>query len=330
MSKSYTKTNLFLFSGLLFLMVLHLSQGMFDSVFRSAWWSVFDFDNTLENHIIFREIRFPRMWMGIIAGAGLSLAGLLMQTLFNNPLAGPSVLGISSGSSLFVALAVLSGIPFFSEDLGTVGAALIGAIAFCLLILFFTSFVKAQISLLLIGIMLASFTSAIVQILQKSSSANQLKVFTLWSFGSLQDVNFNQLGMISLIFILTCSLFIFLIKPLNALVLGEKSSAVLGFQLQKVRFSIIFITAILVGLVTAFCGPISFIGLAVPNLVRLLYKTQNHGQLLLGSALLGAITLLFCDLMIQYMETYFFLPLNGITALIGSPIVVWILVKRFR
>ncbi len=311
------------------LLLLHVNGGIFGFNFGKIFSSIFHFDANDQNLIIYRELRIPRTFMAIFAGMGLSIAGLLMQTLFNNPLAGPSVLGITSGASLCVAITMMTGISFFTSDIGIVFIALIGALIFSLLILFFSLFVKSQISLLLIGMMLGSFTSALIQVLQVSSQANEIKAFTLWGFGSMQQVNFNQIPLIFAVFIAGIFALIFLIKPLNLLVLGEKPTQLLGIQMKSFRMLIIVVTSIFAGLITAYCGPISFIGLAVPNMVKLLYKTQNHLQLIIGSALVGACTLLFCDLLILWIEPYFVLPLNAVTALIGAPVVVWIILKKF-
>jgi iron complex transport system permease protein len=224
---------------------------------------------------------------------------------------------------------MMTGISFFTSDIGIVVIALLGALIFSLIILFFSMFVKSQISLLLIGMMLGSFTSALIQVLQVSSQANQIKAFTLWGFGSMQQVNFNQIPLIFGVFIVGVLTLIFLIKPLNLLVIGEKPTQLLGIHMKSFRMLIIVVTSIFAGLITAYCGPISFIGLAVPNMVKLLYKTQNHLQLIIGSALVGACTLLFCDLLILWIEPYFVLPLNAVTALIGAPVVVWIILKKF-
>lgn len=314
---------------LLALILIHVNGGIFGLNFGKIFSSIFDFNADDQSLIIYRELRIPRTFMAIFAGMGLSIAGLLMQTLFNNHLAGPSVLGITSGSSLFVAITMMTGISFFTSDIGIVVIALIGALIFSLIILFFSMFVKSQISLLLIGMMLGSFTSALIQVLQVSSQANQIKAFTLWGFGSMQQVNFNQIPLIFSVFVAGVFALIFLIKPLNLLVIGEKPTQLLGIQMRSFRMLIIVVTSIFAGLITAYCGPISFIGLAVPNMVKLLYKTQNHLQLIIGSALVGACTLLFCDLLILWIEPYFVLPLNAVTALIGAPVVVWIILKKF-
>ncbi|TNE53290.1 MAG: iron ABC transporter permease [Bacteroidetes bacterium] len=319
-----------LLSGLLILLLLlHLFNGSWDWDFKTLLKSLTDFDISNTQEVIFREIRFPRTVTAILAGAGLSIAGLLMQTYFNNSLAGPSVLGISSGSSLFVALAVLSGWELLNTAHSLVFAALIGAFLFSLLILFFSAFVRSAISLLLIGMMLGSFTSAVIQVIQLGTHAERLKSYLLWGFGSLQQNSFEQLGLFFLVFLLACASLIFLIKPLNLLVLGEKQARILGTNIALNRMILIAVASVFAGLITAYCGPISFIGLAVPNVVRQLYRTKDHRYLLLGSALFGAITLLICDLVIIYVEPFLLLPLNAITALIGAPVVVWIILKRF-
>jgi iron complex transport system permease protein len=309
--------------------LLHVHGGYWSNIGSFQFSSLWQFDAQQMDHVLFREIHFPRTSMAILAGAGLSIAGLLMQTLFNNPLAGPSVLGITTGSSLFVAISMLSGISFFTADLSLIAIALFGALVFSGIIVFFSLFVKSQVSLLLVGMMLGSFTSAIIQIIQLSTHADRLKAFTLWGFGSLQQVNFNQLGIILLVFLIGIVSLLALIKPLNVFVLGEKTAKTLGFKVTQIRVGIIVVSAIFTGLITAFCGPIAFIGLAVPNITKLIYKTQNHTHLLLGTALIGALTLILCDLTILWLEPYFVLPLNGITALLGAPIVVWIILKRF-
>ena len=329
MTKNYTFTFVLLLIVVLVLSFLHLNHGTVENHLSGIYRALFNYDSSVQADLIFREIRIPRTLMAILAGAGLSLAGLLLQTFLNNPLAGPSILGITSGSSLFVALSLLSGIGFFATELGVTFSALLGALIFSLLILFFSFFIKSQVSLLLVGMMLGAFTSSIIQVIQLSSHATQLKAFTLWSFGSLQQVNFNQLGFIIILFLLASSLLIFIVKPLNLLVLGEKNAQILGLNIRTIRILIISISSLFAGLITAFCGPISFIGLAVPNITKMLIKTQNHFVLLMGTMLIGSLVLLSCDLVIMYLEPYILLPLNAITSLIGAPIVVWIILKKF-
>jgi len=310
--------------------LIHLFVGQIDISIGDYIDSIFAFDSENPNHLISRELRIPRMTMAIIAGAGLSIAGLLMQTLFNNPLAGPYVLGINSGASLFVALAIMTGIPFFTSDLGLVTNALVGSFIFGLIILFFSTVVRMQISLLLIGLMLGSFTAALVSVIQTASDAQELKIFTLWALGSLQKVDLDQIPIILLCFGVSLLGAFLVVKPLNALVLGDQEAKLLGTNIKRVRLIIILITAIVTGLVTAFCGPIAFVGLAVPNLVRILFKSQNHFVLIIASAIIGGIFILLCDIAIQIIEPHFVMPINALTSLIGAPFVIILVLKRLR
>ncbi len=310
--------------------LVHLSVGQISITPKEFWQSLINFHEHIPNEIIAREIRIPRLFMALIAGASLSVVGLLMQTLFNNPLAGPYVLGINSGSSLFVALSIMTGIPFFASDLGIITNALIGAFLFGLVILFFSRLVRTQIALLLVGLMLGSFISAFVSFIQSASDAQELKVFTLWALGSLQKVEFTQIPLILLVTIIGIIGAFLIIKPLNILVLGEQEAKLLGVNIKRVRLIIIVITAILTGLVTAFCGPIAFVGLAVPNLVRILFKTQQHFILITASLLMGALFILICDIIIQLAEPYFMLPINVLTSIIGAPMVIFFILNRLR
>lgn len=273
--------------------------------------------------------RIPKAITGVLAGAALAISGLLMQTLFQNPLAGPYVLGINSGSSLFVALSTMTGIGVFASDFGIITSALLGAFAFGLLILISSIYVRSKISLLLIGIMLGSFSGALINVVQSYSNPDALKAFTLWSFGSLNNVAFEQLWWFILVGLTGIILSLFLTKPLNLLVIGEENASLLGVNIKRTRLLIIFIAALLTGTVTALCGPIAFVGLAIPNIVKYIFKTSNHLFLILGSALMGAVLLLLCDLLIFAFSDIVQLPLNAITALFGAPIVVWIILKKY-
>jgi len=293
------------------------------------WNAVFSYDESSSEQLTVRIFRLPRVLTAVLAGVGLSIAGLLMQTLFQNPLAGPYVLGINAGAGLFVALSIMTGIGFFSHDLGLIGAALLGALASGMIILMSSLYVKTRISLLLIGIMFGSFAGALINVVQSYSSPNDLKTFMLWSFGSLQQVNFEQLGVFGLTMLIGIIITLFLIKPLNLLILGDKSAQLMGVNLKTTRFLIILVTAIFVGIITAYCGPIAFIGLIVPNIVKTIYKTTDHLVLLVGTILMGAILLLLCDITMQLMQNIVLLPLNALTALIGAPVVIWIIVKKY-
>lgn len=316
--------------SLIVLSVFHLIIGEFTFNFSTFYHSIFNYNSANSAELILREFRIPRLIMGIIAGSGLAISGMLMQTLFNNPLAGPYVLGINTGSSLFVAGTFMTGIPLFTNDFGIISSALIGAFVFGLIIIGFSSFIRSQISLLLIGLMLGSFTSSLISILQMNSASEELKSFTMWTMGSLQQVTFAQLPIIIFVFLSGLFLSFFLIKPLNAFILGEQAAFSLGLNVKSIRFVTIGITAILTGLITAFCGPIAFVGLAVPNISRLLFKTQSHGILLIGNALIGACFLVGSDVLIELIEPYFHLPINVFTSIIGAPIVIYILIKRLK
>ena len=329
-TKKHSVLILVLLLALPFVAGLHLIVGQIDIDFADYWNALFNFDGTNSYDIIAREIRIPRMTMAILAGASLSIAGLLMQTLFNNPLAGPYVLGINSGASLFVAFSIMTGIPFFTSTLGITANALIGAFVFGLIILFFSRFLRAQISLLLVGLMLGSFTSALVSIAQTVSQADELKVYTLWALGSLQKVEFQHLLPILGVFMVGIILTFFAAKSLNILVIGEENAKLLGVNIKRARLFIIALTAVFTGLITAFCGPIAFVGLAVPNLVRMILKTQSHVTLIVSSALVGAIFILLCDICIQLIEPHFLIPINIFTSLIGAPFVVFIILKKLR
>jgi iron complex transport system permease protein len=311
-----------------FLMLAHTLSGQISLSFSEILSAFGSYDSNNTNHLIFFEFRIPRMAMAVLSGGALAVSGMLMQTLFNNPLAGPYVLGINSGASLVVALTLLTGIPFFTSDLGLITGALLGSFLFGSVILLFSVYVRSHISLLLIGLMISSFVGAVITTLESISAAEQLKSFTFWSFGSLQQTTFDQLPIILGSIGLGITGSFFLSKPLNAMVLGEVSAKTLGVPIRALRISVITITAVLTGTITAFCGPIAFVGLAIPNLTRMLFRTQNHQYLLIGNLLIGGIFMLTCDTIIQILEPYFVLPINALTSLIGAPFVVYIILKK--
>lgn len=297
------------------------------SDFKNA---ILAYDSTNTAQLLAREFRFPRLIMACVAGAGLSLAGMLMQTLFNNPLAGPYVLGINSGASLMVAISLLTGIQFFGTNVGLISSALIGAFAAGMLMMSVVGFLKSQVSLLLVGLMFGSFVSAIVSFLEISSKAEQLKSFTLWSMGSLQNVLLEQIPLILLFFMIGIILSTLIVKPLNMLVLGENAASLLGIKMQQMRIIILIITALFTGLITAFCGPIAFVGLAVPNITRIILKTQNHFHLIIGNLLIGGSFLMLCDIIIQVLDSKIQLPINVLTSLIGAPFVIFVLIRKMK
>jgi iron complex transport system permease protein len=320
----------FLLVTLVLASVGHLFSGVIPITFENYSDALWDFDPQSTPQLIAREFRIPRLVISMLAGSALAVSGMLMQTLFNNPLAGPYVLGINSGSSLFVAFSLFSGFSIFSSDLGIVASALLGAFVFGSILLGFSMHTKSQVSLLLIGLMLGSFTTAIITVLQSTTQAEELKAFTIWTMGSLQHVQFEQLPLLLLIFSGALLLCLLLIKPMNVLILGEKTTELLGFNIRKIRLLTITITAIFTGLITAYCGPIAFVGLAVPNITRMLFRTQSHGKLLVANLVNGALFLVLSDIIIQLVEPIVTIPINAFTSLIGAPILMLIVLKRIR
>ena len=327
---SYGLSFFFVLIGIVLLSFYGLLYGDIDTDFQDLYLALAEYSDEDVNQVIIREIRLPRILMAIISGSALSIAGMLMQTLFQNPLAGPYVLGINSGSSLMVALGLLSGFGIFNSELGLIGSALVGAFIFGLFILFTASFLRNQIGLLLFGVMLGSFVSSIITILEVGSHAELLKAFSLWSMGSLNGVSIQQLPIICIVFIFTCLLTIFIVKPLNILVLGEEEVRLMGYDVKKLRILVVFLTAVFTGLITAFCGPIAFVGLAVPNLTRMLFKTQDHMLLFVANLLFGAFFLLGCDVVTILFSDTLIIPINALTSLIGAPFVIYILISKLR
>jgi iron complex transport system permease protein len=268
-------------------------------------------------------------------GAALSASGLQMQTLFRNPLAGPYVLGISSGASLGVSLfllgAPLLGISFASEALrnvGIVGSAWIGGALILLVIMAVSARLKDIMAILILGMMFGSAASAVVQILQYLSTDSALKSFVIWTMGSLGGVSLAQLGLMSGIVLAGLILSVYLIKPLNLLLLGENYARTMGLNVRITRLLLFVSTTLLAGTVTAFCGPIGFIGIAVPHVARMLTGNADHRILMPASILLGSVTMLLCDIIAQLPGREMVLPVNTVTALLGIPIVVLVIVRN--
>ena len=279
---------------------------------------------------IILDIRLIKGLMAILAGAALSVSGLQMQTLFRNPLAGPYVLGVSSGASLGVALFIL-GAPLLGikgsalmTTLGTAGAAWIGAAAILVMVATVSKRIKDIMVILILGIMIDSGVSAIVQILQYMSNEEALKSFVIWTMGSLGDVTTSQLALVAPAIIAGLIISISVIKSLNLLLLGESYARTMGLNIRRTRSLILLSTTLLAGTVTAFCGPIGFIGLAIPHVARILFRDADHRTLLPAAALTGAVSLLICDIISKILV----LPVNTITALLGIPIVIWVVIRN--
>lgn len=290
--------------------------------------------NDVLQTIIF-DFRIPKAITAILAGAALSISGLQMQSVFRNPMAGPYVLGISSGASLGVAIIVLgfsSILSFnniaFLENFTIIIAACLGAGGILLLILLVSARIKDNITILILGILFSGIASSVVSIMQYFSSESMLKAYVIWTMGSLANVSNQQLQILSIVIIIGLTISFFSSKYLNALLLGEVYAKSIGINIQLTRIIIFISTSILAGSITAFCGPIGFIGIAVPHVTRLLFKTSNHFVLIPGSIILGGITLLISDIISQLPGLESNLPINSITALIGIPVVIWIVMRN--
>lgn len=279
---------------------------------------------------IIRDIRLMKAIVALVAGAALAVSGLQMQTLFRNPLAGPYVLGVSSGASLGVALFIL-GAPMLGltghawlSSLGVAGAAWIGAAATLALVAAISTRIKDIMVILILGIMISSGVSAIVQILQYLSAEEALKSFVVWTMGSLGDVTATQLALLLPAVAAGAALGVAAIKSLNMLLLGENYARSMGLDLRRSRSIILLSTTLLAGTVTAFCGPIGFIGLAMPHVARVIFRNADHRTLMPAAALTGAASLLLCDMVAKLLA----LPVNSITALLGIPVVIWVVVRN--
>ena len=286
---------------------------------------------------IILNFRLPKAITAILVGSGLSICGLLMQTLFRNPLAGPFVLGISSGASLGVAILVL-GSSLFGGLLLTSGvsnwslpiAASLGAFLVLFAVIITANTIRNTMSILIIGLMFGSLTSSVISVLAYFSEAERIQQYLFWSFGSLGNLTWSELSVFGLLYSIGILATLLLIKPLNSFLLGEDYAKSLGINIKKNRNLILLITSILTGVITAFSGPIAFIGLVVPHIARLLFSSANHKILLPAVGILGAIILLISDSIAQLPTSEFTLPINAITSLFGAPIVIWLLVRKKR
>ena len=305
----------------LFLFLLDLAVGAVAVPLGDVWAALTGGDCPRATAKIILNIRLIKAVVALLAGAALSVSGLQMQTLFRNPLAGPYVLGISSGASLGVALVVLAG---FGSSIGIAGAAWLGAALVLVVIAAVGHRIKDIMVILILGMMFSSGVGAIVQILQYLSKEESLKAFVIWTMGSLGDVTFDQLAVLVPSIIAGLLLAVVPIKPLNLLLFGEEYAVTMGLNIRRSRGLLFLSTTLLAGTVTAFCGPIGFIGLAMPHVTRMLFRNSDHRVLVPGTVLSGAAVLLLCDL----VSKMFTLPINAITALLGIPIVVWVVLRN--
>lgn len=283
---------------------------------------------------ILLDFRLPKAAVALLAGAALSASGLLMQTIFRNPLAGPYVLGVSSGASLGVAIFLL-GLPMLgaagiARDMGVALSAWAGAAAILLLVMAVSARIKDIMAVLILGMMFGSAAAAFVDVLQYFSSDSALKGFVIWSMGSLGGLSHGQLLIMTACVAAGLLLAAASVKPLNLLLLGEGYARSMGVSIPRVRGLIFLATSLLAGSVTAFCGPIGFIGIAVPHIARMIFRRADHRILLPASVLIGADLMLLCDIISQLPGSDLILPLNTITALIGIPVVVMVVIDSKR
>ena len=333
--KTYRSQFLLLVVVLILCFFINLSLGSVSIPLKSIFGSLF---GALENStwdVIITNYRLPKAITAILVGSGLGISGLLMQTLFRNPLAGPFVLGISSGASLGVALVILGSGLFgglFATALiskwSIVVASSLGSFLVLLAVIAVSSKVRDTMAILIIGLMFGSITAAVVSVLSYFSSAEQLQQYIFWGFGSLSNLSWQDLVIFFGIYTIGIVLSITSIKGLNSLLLGDNYAKSLGLNLKQSRLILILATSLIAGTITAFAGPIAFIGLAIPHLTRQIFKTSNHKILLPAVFLFGAIVMLICDSIAQIPGSDYTLPINAITALIGAPVVIWLLVRQ--
>ncbi|MCH5240156.1 MAG: iron ABC transporter permease [Muribaculaceae bacterium] len=331
MKSSLSKTTL-LFLGLSFttllLFIIDLGVGSVYIPFGEVIRSLMEQGEETLNQQIIKDIRLNKAIVALLAGAALSVSGLQMQTLFRNPLAGPYVLGISSGAGLGVALFIL-GVPLLGLSasylsIGIAGAAWIGSAIILIIIGILSQYIKDIMVILILGMMFSSGVSAIVQILQFLSHDESLKSYVIWTMGSLGEVSYSQLWILFIAVFVGLVLALLAVKPLNQLILGEEYAVSMGMNIKKTRGILFLSTSLLAGTVTAFCGPIGFIGLAMPHVTRMLFDKVDIRILLPANILTGANILIFCDI----ISKLWIIPINAVTSLLGIPIIIFIILKN--
>jgi len=316
--------------------LINISLGSVNIPLETIFNPIFDgiSGNETWNYIIF-NYRIPKAITAILVGSGLGISGLLMQTLFRNPLAGPYVLGISSGASLGVAVLILgssiiggSFLALSSSYYALSIAASLGSFLVLFSVMLIANQVKNTMSILIIGLMFGSITSAVISVLAYFSSAENLQQYLFWSFGSLGNLSWEEIGIFISVFILGIAMVIPTMKPLNSLLLGENYAKSLGINFKRTRNLILIATSLLTGVITAFSGPIAFIGLATPHITKLIFNTSNHKILIPAVAIFGAIIMLISDTIAQLPNSEYTLPINAVTSLFGAPVVIWLLVRK--
>ncbi len=334
--KSYRKQFILLSILLIFLALASISLGSVSIPFQEIFSILFGGETTKNSwEIIVLNFRVPKALTAILVGSGLSISGLLMQTLFRNPLAGPFVLGISSGASLGVAVLLLgssifggvfASLAFSNWSLAIASSLGAGLVLFAVMLA--ANKLRNTMSILIVGLMFGTVTASIISVLTYFSQAEQIQQYVFWGFGSLGNLSWEELSVFFIVYLLGILSIIKVVKPLNSFLLGENYSKSLGINIKQSRNIILVITSVLTGIITAFSGPIAFVGLAVPHITKLVFKTSNHKTLIPAVAILGAIILLVCDMIAQLPTSEFTLPINAITSLFGAPVVIWLLIRK--
>lgn len=322
--------------GLIVLFFVNISLGSITIPFKEVYTSLTGGQSSKSTwEYIIINYRLPKAITAVLVGMGLSISGLLMQTLFRNPLAGPYVLGLSSGASLGVAFVILGAsiLPSFLSGIllspyGIVLASTLGSTSVLLMVLLVSQRLRDTMAILIVGLMFGSFTSAVVGVLTYFSSAEQLQKFTFWSLGNLGNLSWTSILILTICVLFGLFLSLLSIKPLNALLLGENYAKSMGLNFNKARLIIIIATGILAGSITAYAGPIAFVGLAVPHIAKLVFQTSNHTVLFWSTLLFGAGIMLICDVVSQMPGMEITLPINAITSILGAPVVIWLLVRK--
>ncbi len=323
---------------LVFMVLVNISLGSVNIPLRSVINSLFTGQGDREtwNYIIL-NYRLPKAITAVLVGSGLSVSGLLMQTLFRNPLAGPYVLGISSGASLGVALLILgssivggSWLVFGSSHVLTSVAASLGSFLVLTAVMLVSRQLKNTMSILIVGLMFSSLSAALISVLAYFSSAESLQRYTFWGFGSLGNLTWTELIVFASIYLLAILCLLPGIKSLNSLLLGENYAKSIGINMKRTKNLILLSTSLFTGVITAFAGPIAFIGLAAPHVTKLVLNTSDHRIVLPVAALVGAFIMLISDTIAQLPGSEYTLPINAITTLFGAPIVIWLLVRKRR
>ena len=327
---------LLLVAGIIVLFAMSLIVGSVRIPLADVCDILFDkFEGKESWKYIIMENRLPQALTAMLCGASLAVCGLMLQTAFRNPLAGPDVFGISSGAGLGVAIVMLFLGGSVSTTMFTVSgflailtSAFIGAIVVTMIILFLSTMVRNSVLLLIVGLMVGYVSSSAVALLNFFASEEGVKSYMVWGMGNFGGVSMNHMLLFALLCLVGIIASIFLIKPLNIMLLGTQYAESLGINIRQIRNLLLVTVGLLTAVTTAFCGPISFIGLAIPHISRLLFRTDNHLTLLPGTVLTGAVVALFCNLICYLPGELGIIPLNAVTPLIGAPVIIYVIIKR--